>query len=64
MNRERLDQLRSQDRATASVWVCEGKVRFSSQALARKAASRKKGRDIFQCGCCGSWHVGTKFWKR
>jgi predicted SprT family Zn-dependent metalloprotease len=38
--------------------ACEGKERFDSPILARRAAKRKRGRAHYRCKRCGGWHVG------
>lgn len=38
--------------------ACEGKERFDSPVLARRAAKRKRGREHYRCKECGGWHVG------
>jgi hypothetical protein len=38
---------------------CTGKVRFASQATAKRAAIRRIGRCTYHCEFCKGWHVGT-----
>ena len=42
----------------ARLAACEGKERFDSPNLARRAAGRRKGRSFYRCKACGGWHVG------
>ena len=37
---------------------CLGKKSFDSVALAKQAAKRRKGRDVYRCNVCGMFHVG------
>lgn len=39
--------------------ACHGKAAFISICLARKAAARRKGRNVYRCKSCGNWHVGS-----
>lgn len=38
---------------------CEGKVGIPTEALARAAARRCRGRAHYLCPVCGLWHTGT-----
>lgn len=37
---------------------CIGKQPFESYALAQRAASRRRNRDVYSCRECGKFHVG------
>lgn len=43
----------------AGIISCTGKVRFTSQATAKRAAARRVGRCAYHCNFCKHWHVGT-----
>jgi hypothetical protein len=38
---------------------CTGKVRFESAVIARRAALRKKNREVYRCPACGGFHVSS-----
>jgi len=38
---------------------CTGKQAFADRHLARRAAQRRHGRNIYRCETCGLWHVGS-----